>query len=582
MLFCAPTASDLGLPAPSLTDAVALITNVPFQPAMLMLSLLAAELYHHPRDRGRHLALARELLSGDLLERIETFVAEDDSHLVFDARHVAALQRLSVAYAAEDPEPARGLTVEEIRQMIAALLAVGSALPHGDPPEPEPGRDPDWAGWAAYTVQVGAWHDEPYVLEAAARANSFYAEVHNSPSVATHAARCDIEPWMVEDYGLTLGQQLAGGLACAVVSRALEVDLEVGDRANHIEPGFLGQGAMAEREQEVIELISATRAQLGEMLITSGNEPARIAWDHTVFEQRPYLRLPDGTMRLMSPRALVAWMTRGMHHRALQAAARRPHPRKAGRSMSDLYLTYAGALGEESVRRLISASHALPERAGAVRIHGEHSYKIGKRRHDSPDAALDVGTDLVLVEVYSGRIPLAARASDDPERLRQSIDKATTAKLVELAARTRDLLNGHLTYPDIELSQVRRVWPLLVLAGDPIMQTPMLWGYLRNAAPGAFVRDARVKRPVITDLDDLEPLLGLVQEGHVLPELLSEFLVSPYSEMPPRNWVHSRFGGIRARPAYVQEQYAAAMRLAGLTLYPNSERLAALGAQAGA
>lgn len=577
MMLCIPTAIDLDLPAPSLTDAVNLIADMPFEPAMLTLSLAAAELYHHPRDRRRHLALARELFWGDLLARSEAFLKEDESHLLFDARHVAALQRLVVAFAAEDPEPARGLTEREVRQLMGALLAVGTALPHGDPPEPRFGEQPDWAAWAAYTVQVGAWHDEPYVLEAIARAHSLYADVHESPAVAGHAARCDIEAWMVKDHGLTLGQQLAGGLACAVVSRALQVDLDVHERAVHIEPGFLSQGAMAEQEQLVVDLISATREELADALSAAGEDPVRIAWDHTAFEQRPFLRLADGRLRLISPRALVAWMTRGMHHRALQAAKGRPHPTRVGRSMSDFYLTYAGALGEESTRRLISRSHETAQRAGTVRIHGESSYTVGKRRHSSPDAALDFGTDLVLVEIFSGRIPLAARAGENTECLCAAIDKATTKKLCELAARTQELLDGHLTYPGFELKRVRRIWSLLVLAGDPVMQTPMLWGYLRETARDAFLSDARIQRPIIVNLDDLEPLLALVQAGHHLPELLSGLLASPYAEMPPRNWIHDRFRSIPARATYVEEQYQTAMQLAGLVLFPKSKRFADLG-----
>jgi hypothetical protein len=268
-------------------------------------------------------------------------------------------------------------------------------------------------------------------------------------------------------------------------------------------------------------------------------------------------------------------MTRGIHYRALQAAETRAHPRKKMRTMSSIYLSYAGDLGEEAVRRLIGASLKRQIGLGIVRPHGEHAYWVGKRRLDSPDLVLDYGEDLIVIEVYSGRISREARSRLDAELLRKAIDKATTAKLREVAARIRDLFRGDLTYADLDVAAVRRVWPVVVLAGDPVLQTPALWQYLRDAAPEAFIDDARVRQPLILELDDLEPLLALVEgNGHTLPSLFAALVQSPYAELPPRNWVQAAFGGIPCRPRYVEEQLQAAMRLAGTALFPGSEHLA--------
>jgi hypothetical protein len=114
---------------------------------------------------------------------------------------------------------------------------------------------------------------------------------------------------------------------------------------------------------------------------------------------------------------------------------------------------------------------------------------------------------------------------------------------VELAGRTRDLLAGHLRYDDEGgLNVVRRVWPVLVLAGDAIAATPLLWGHLRATREVAFVDAARVQRPVICDLDDLEVLLALAEEDHHLPDLFAAFLSSSAEEFPPRNWVAQTYG----------------------------------------
>lgn len=576
MLFVSPTAADLDLPLPTLDDAVELISEVPFDSAMLVLSIMAGELYHRGRDGGRQLALARKLYGGGpLLAKLEDWLAEDETRLAFDPRHVAALQRLVIAHAAP-ADPSTDLGPADRARLVGALIAIADSLPHGDPPEPELDSNPDWTAWAAYTVQVGAWHDDPGFYDGFARAHSRYIDVHRSSAVAEHAARCDIETWMVKHYNLTIAQQIAGGLACAVVAGALEPDLGIEARMRPIGPGFLANGALADQEADIVRLISATRAELRSLILARGDDPMRLAWDHIAFEQRPFLRDDDGRMWLISPKGLVSWMTRGLHHRALQAAEREPHPTRPGKTMTGRLLTYSGALGEESVRRLVAGTYAPFEQAGGVRVLDERTYRVGKKRHRTPDIALDFGEDLVLIEVYSGRISLEARAGGEGELLRKAIDQATTAKLTELANRTSELLAGHELYPDLDLSKVRKIWPILVLAGDSIMQTEVLWGHLRTAA-GAILQDDRVQRPVIADLDDFEPLLGLVEgEGRLLPELLADFLASQYAERPPRNWIDDAFGGIPRRPTYVDQQFFKATHLAASSIYPNSPRLADL------
>jgi hypothetical protein len=54
----AATAADLELPTPTLDDAIELIQDVPFEPAMLLAATLAAKIYHHDRNVQRQLELA--------------------------------------------------------------------------------------------------------------------------------------------------------------------------------------------------------------------------------------------------------------------------------------------------------------------------------------------------------------------------------------------------------------------------------------------------------------------------------------------------------------------------------------------
>ncbi len=576
LMRCSPTSVDLGLPSAGLEDAVQLLGELPFLPTLRALSVMSAAVYHAGYDRERQRVLARHFYTGPVLERVEGFLEEDPDHLVFDARHLAALQRLAVIYAAEG-DPPEGLDAASWRLLAGALLALGTALPNTDPPEPVEGERPDLEGWTRYTVQAGLWYDQPYVAEAIARAWARYVDV--VPSLADHHSACPVDEWMRADHdGAGLSDQLGAGLAYAVGSGALEPELSLQERSERRpRPGFLANTSLAGSENAVVRALSADRDELRAALAEGGEEAMQVAWDHAAFDAKPFLREPDGTLVLLSPSALVSWLTRGVHYRLLDAGRRRADPGDRSRTLAKRWLDFAGALGEESVRRLLRASLRASARAGSLRLHGEREYWVGNRRHDGPDAAVDAGHDLVLFEAYSGRVSRAARASADPARMRRALEQTVTSKLRELMARARDALDGHLRYPDHMAGAPLRVWPVLVLAGDGVVQTPVLWAWLREELPELDLVDARLRRPVICDLDDLEPLLALVEDGHTLPGLLTRFLSSEMSELPPRNWIAKELqGDLSTRPEYVREQWTAAVRAGAGRVFPDSRRIGQL------
>jgi hypothetical protein len=565
-MLAAPTAEDLGLAVTTLQDAIGLVSGVPFLPAMLLVSALAAELYHRPRDIRRQLDFARAFLSNALVAKMAMFMDDDPTgHVVFDARFVHALQRVLIVHAAEDPTPPRMLDEGEAEQVLGALLALGAGLPAAVPPDHDL-ENPDWRGWTSFITQSSGWYGDPYVVDAVARSYTMFSEIPSSAALQRHAARSEIDERMIESYSLGLAEQLAGGLAAVVVTKALTPDMPPEERPG-LGPDFLGDAAVAAHADAVISLLSATRGELRDDLLRAGDTPEKIAWDHSALEAHPLLRLPNGQMELMSPKALVAWMTRGMHYRLLDAAGRGLDG-KAKEKARGLFLTYTGALGQEYVRRVVNASLATAQRAGAVRMLPEIEYCVGDRRKDSPDVGIDAGPDVVLFEVYSGRMGIPARTGASEEALADFVNRATGEKLVELADRTRELLSGDLVYEGVDLAIVRRIFPVVVLAGEPLIQQPLLWGHLRSAFPRAWIRDGRVQRPVLLDLDDLEALLTLAEAGHHLPDLLAEFLASEFSELPPRNWA-TRHHDIDRRPTYVNDQYRAAVASVRQVMYPS-------------
>ena len=301
--------------------------------------------------------------------------------------------------------------------------------------------------WSTFFAQSAVWYDEPYVLEAVARSYAAFSEIAASPDLAAHPARTEVEQTMTEVYGLDLAEQLGVGLACGSITRAFEPDVEPSDRARHVAPGFLSPGLLADREGVGLALISATREHFQDALRARGDRPEQVAWDHSVLERYPLISLPGDRSILLSPRALVSWMTRGMHYRLLDAAGHGQNDADARRERGR-FLTFAGALGEQYVLRLAHRSLRQAVAAGAVQVHGEVEYHVGRDRRDSPDIAILSMPDLVLIEVYSGRMSLEARTHNDPEALQRFVQRAVADKLAELQARVDDVLKNNVRYDD--------------------------------------------------------------------------------------------------------------------------------------
>lgn len=73
----------------------------------------------------------------------------------------------------------------------------------------------DWDKWARYTARLSAWYHDLEIPEALARAHSWFVDAQAGEELAGHRGRCDIDTWLLDAYGLSLAELLAGGLgAC--------------------------------------------------------------------------------------------------------------------------------------------------------------------------------------------------------------------------------------------------------------------------------------------------------------------------------------------------------------------------------
>jgi hypothetical protein len=577
---CAASFDGLGLPKLRLAEVIDLVRDLPFEPSMRFLGAMLAAVHHADGDAGKELLVAREVFGeGDVLNALRGWVSKAPGHQVFDHRGLTTLQRLLVDYSwdgSDDDLPSAKRAV-----LLTCVLAMGDVLPDKTPPEPAENGAYDVGAWTAFTVQSGAYYDMPYVLEAFARAFGLFVDV--APQLDSHPDFCPLDEWAIESpSSLGLAEQIAAGFAFAIGSRALDPTASLQERFGHIAPGYLDQAAIAGQEPELVESISADRAWFREEFRGSVPTDSTLGWEHTPFERRPFLRRSDGTILLISPRALISWVTRGIYFRMLDAARARSHPTRDDATLASRYLRFVGAVTERYVRGVVSDGLTITVRAGGACISGDEEYKVGKRRLRAPDIAIAQPPDLVFMEIYSGRIPRDARVSGTPEAIGAALQRMVIDKFSELGSRVGDFLCGHFRVDGMPDGEARRIWPVLVLAGESVFETPVLWQWIHERLPKDAFSDPCIQAPVICDLDDLDALLGLVEQGHTIPELLSLRQQSGIAaQFSVRNWVISQYAlTFEDRPAYVDRGFEVAIRRVYSELFPDSQRFEQLWSRA--
>jgi hypothetical protein len=535
------------------------VQGLPFQAAMSYLSVLATGLYHARRETHLHLRLAHEAFGdGHVFKLIERWLAAGPDRLVFDQRHLTVLQRLLVEHAPEST--AEILSDHERAVLLFCLLAVGDVLPEWSPPDLDENGDYDTTAWTIYAVQRGAYYNTPELYEAIVRAHTMLAQIAREPDLAGHHQHCQLKRWANEDCGASLSDQLASGFALAVGTRILDPRLTLAQRPVTIQAGVLRETPFAARESEIFTAVSATHQQLQAAFTKAGVGDEHLAWDHTPFDQHPFLRRADGTLGLISPTSLAAWMSNGLYFRMLDAASKHKQARR--------FTAFNGVLAERYTHRLIATSHDASPHSAVVS--GDLPYRIARRELRSPDIAVAQPPDLILFEIYSGRIPREARVAATAEMVQAALEKMILDKLTELQDRIADLLDGHFRIPGAGDLEGIRIWPVVLLAGDSVFQSPMLWRWIAERLPSGAFGDPQVRPPTVCSLDDLDPLLVLVQRGETLPQLLAEFHDSPYATLPPRNWIAAtRPLYLHDRPQYVEQQYSETMGGARRRLSPK-------------
>ncbi len=520
------------------------LSGLPFEPAMNAIANAAKVAYGLRGNSEAQLAIAAQLYSGTIQRRIEKFFHENDHAELFSEQQVAILARLLIEESAGGALEA-GMSEEQRAVITVAIIAAGSVIEEAASTAADAMRDS--TDWLAFFVQNGAYNTKPAPLGELVRARHLFSVIARETEMRD--PQCPLDEWMREDYGLTIEEQFAIGFALSAMSHAW--DDGPGDvmssriLARDLDD-LLERLGMSDRRDDVISLISADRATFAEEFAAGGRDPAQVAWESRPLMRRPFLRLGDDSIVLLSPRGMQSWLSDGFHYRLLDSAQKR----SAGdpkRRLSRRYTAYAGKLLEEHVLRLARSAYG-PRPIGGGRVYGEQRY--GKSGAKTSDVAIDLGLDLVLIEVSASRLRADTVILGTPEKVIEDLTRMLVEKIAQLDRCISALIAGRATVPagepEVDLGRVQRIWPVVLTAGT-ITQTEMLWRFLREHSAGRLAQ-AKVQPLTLLDPEDFEQLMGLVEGGRDLVAILRGKTSDPYRELELAVYLNGAPGAPRERP----------------------------------
>jgi hypothetical protein len=513
---------ELGRQETSLTTLRSMVGRLPFEPAIFWVALLLCRLGSRLNDPPRQWELAQQFYASqpELLAAYERVLRSHPDRVIFSPQPLMLLVRLLLEHARH--EPMRDLHDSEIRLVQDAVLGAHSAvevsLDAMGLPTPE--------AIMAYEVQAATFFRRPQPMEEMARHYEFLRLATDDDRLTGSANRVPVAEWLA-DYGISAQQQWALGFGLAAITHAFDDSVAPLAQVARIDEMLthLGEPQIA-RDARVI---ASSRSQFNAEFGALGGGEAAMPWEVRPFTTTPFLRFTNGDLLLLSPAWLLSWLGEGFHYRALRRA------QQEGEDTSVKYQRFAGEITELYALDLANAAVAEPDE-----VFGEQRYgRNGGER--TSDVAVVSGTDLVLFEIHARRVSAAAAVSGTAAQATLEISRLLVKKADQLGPCVAALLQGEATLPGIDISQIERIWPIVVSVGH-VMQTRTLWDYLHakmDKTKSAPLADPRVQPLQMLDISDYEKLFGLVQSGENLAGMLAHKARGQYRERDFAAWLHS-------------------------------------------
>ena len=536
--------SDLGLQSLTEEQIRALLAPIPLAPALAWTSRHLLRLWDADDEVADQIELAQRLFDPDapIIERCRAFLAEgeeEERRVLFSEQQFHVLLRLCFESCA-DAEEDTTWDQERETAMRRALLGVTSITGEGAARLGEDSRSlEDWLG---YFTQNGAYNSKEQPLLAYQRVLRVFVELAGSEAAREHPAFLDFDALSRDALGASVLELLSVAFAAFAGASRDEDPGHPGNFGvvrNFVE--YLRPTAIGDRATIFAEALSAPRHFYIGGFERSRDDPVRLAWDITPIQQKPFFQLPEnGPMLLLSPRGISSWLTDGVYYRLLDAAADQNHRND--------FTTFVGWLYERYLLEIFEL--ALPGRpAGEGRVHEEIKYG-GEL---TSDISIDYGSDLVLFEVVSTRLPLGVRAEADEAELERFLNRAVLDKLHQLDRVITDLGTGKVGIPDVEIGAVKRIWPVLVNVGE-MTEGEVLYEFIKRKAPDVLAQPG-CQALTLLGVDDAEVLAGVAASGEDIPDVLAAKAADGYQAMGLARWVLDKRTEIPPRLTALEQRW---------------------------
>lgn len=508
---------------------VAVTETLPFWPTMRFLSRFQRDLWAAHTDQSGQLALLNLWFAGsEFAARATGWLQQSPQHVLFSEQQLFAFQRL-VLLNARDCDVADEFSGNEYALMLAGLVATpGAILADGLPVGEETSDQVDDEEWLQFFIGHGGFVGRDALRNGFGRASRLYDDIASTPTMREHTDYCPISDWLEETCGLGFVELQAFAFALHAGSKMIDNS----EPPVLVDDAYFAQTLLADKARAALDVLSAPRSWFADRFGASREDPRRVAYEITPFLKKPALRQPDGKVMPLAPRALEAWMSAtGNYYRLFDIA------RGKGSATRKRFTRFNGALVETYAQQTVE--RAFPSKAHEIiwlpgTVHRDVPYDVPGGERRTPDVAIDLTPDLVLIEVTSSRLTERTVVDADPDSVRQDIQKIVIDKVAQLGDRIRDLRSGLSMLPGLELANVERMWPIVV-ASEGLFQTPTLWAHISDAVTAALTQPT-VQPLTLLDIEDLEELMGHVVEGLSLVEILRRKTSPAWREMELAMW----------------------------------------------
>ena len=236
-------------------------------------------------------------------------------------------------------------------------------------------------------------------------------------------------PSVVKETGLSITQQLA--LAFGLYS-LIGVDTDVIAILPDGWRSVCERVAPGESSDDVIAHVAVTPAEMRAELTGADAKQfdPELRWASVPFIERPFLRLEDDRLLLVSPRGIEGWPVDGVYYRLLRAAIKLDHKRGAQH-----FTAFAGELTEVATVEMVEDAH---RRASAKHLAVGRVMRAQPLREggESTDIFVLESGDVVLIEVSSSRVTAHTRLTGSLDALRRDLEKVVVSGSSSSTARS--------------------------------------------------------------------------------------------------------------------------------------------------